>query len=666
MVNLGDARSSKRVESLLPGTSTVRHRPFPLAPSLQQGAYENMYRKSIEESQQYWSGRASELLHWYKKWDSILEGDFTSPEIKWFAGAELNASYNCLDRHLEMGRRNKAALIWQGEREQEVRVFTYQMLHSEVCRFANILKKKGVKKGDCVSIYLPMIPELVVAMLASARIGAVHSVVFSGFSSASLLTRVKDCGSKVLITSDAVFRAGRAIPLKPNADEVLEECDHVTSCIVVRRGGRDVSMTEGRDTWWSDEMAAEDVDLLCEPVKMSSDDTLFALYTSGSTGKPKKVMHTTGGYLTYALHTSKLVFDLQEDDIFWCTADIGWMTGHSYIVYGPLGLGTTVVMYEGMPLYPEPDRFWWIVEKFRISIFYTAPTVIRALMYFGNGPVEKHDISSLRLLGSVGEPINPEAWHWYHEYVGGKQLPILDTWWQTETGGIMVSPLPDTVPLKPGSAVQPLPGIEIDIVNASGEKTEVNEVGRLLIKKPWPGMLKEQNRDSGSIYGKDGYDTGDGALYDEDGYVWMMGRVDDVINVEGQRIGTAEVESALLTHRSVAEAAVVGKPDSLKGQAIYAYVTLNRNVEQTEELLRQLREHVCEKIGSIASPDTIQYVTGLPKTRSGKIMRRILKKIAADEHESFGDISTLADPSLLADLVEGKKHIHDEKTSTGA
>lgn len=657
MVNRGDAKSSQKSATSLPGVDAAQCGSLPSAPFSQSVSSQSAYQKSIDEYLEYWSDKASELISWDKKWDTILDGDFTSQDIKWFTGAQLNASYNCLDRHLNMGRRNKAALIWQGEGEEDVRVFTYQMLYSEVCRFANILKKKGVKKGDCVSIYLPMIPELVIAMLATVRIGAVHCVVFSGFSSSSLLARVQDCRSKVLITSDAFFRAGRSIPLKPNADEVMEECDHVTSCIVVRRTGREVSMKSGRDTWWNDEMRAGDVTSSCEPVRMSANDTLFALYTSGSTGKPKKVMHSTGGYLTYAMHTSKFVFDLKEDDIFWCTADIGWMTGHSYIVYGPLGIGTTVMLFEGTPLYPEPDRFWQIVEKFRISIFYTAPTVIRALMYFGNEPIEKHDISSLRLLGSVGEPINPEAWHWYHEQIGGSRLPILDTWWQTETGGIMISPLADTTPLKPGSAVQPLPGIEIEIVNGAGAKVGVNEVGRLLIKKPWPGMLKEKSRDSKCCYGPEGYDTGDGALYDEDGYIWMMGRVDDVINAGGHRIGTAEVESALLTHRSVAEAAVVGKPDIVKGQAIYAYVTLNRNVEQTQELLSQLCEHVCKKIGPIASPDTIQYVSALPKTRSGKIMRRILKKIAADEYENFGDISTLADPSLIADLVEGKKHL---------
>jgi len=615
----------------------------------------DIYQKSIGDNLGFWSDRAEELVTWFKKWDTLLDGDFSTPEINWFAGAQLNASYNCLDRHLIAGRRNKAALIWQGDGDEEVKVFTYQMLYSEVCRFANVLKKKGVKKGDCVSVYLPMVPELVIALLACARIGAVHCVVFSGFSSTSLLARIQDCRSKVLITADAIIRAGRTIPLKPNADEALEECEYVTSCIVVQRTGREVSMKPGRDTWWSEEVMASDIKSVCEPEKMDSGDTLFALYTSGSTGKPKKVIHSTGGYLTYAMHTSQLVFDLKEDDIFWCTADIGWMTGHSYIVYGPLGLGTTVMMYEGIPLYPGPDRFWQIIEKFRVNIFYTAPTVIRALMRFGTEPIKKHDISSLRLLGSVGEPINPEAWHWYHEHIGAKQLPIVDTWWQTETGGIMISPLPETTPLKPGSAVSPLPGIEVEILNELGEKVAVNEVGRLIIKKPWPGMLKEQYGDSYSAKGADGFDTGDGARYDEDGYLWMMGRVDDVINVSGHRLGTSEVESALLTHGSVAEAAVVGVPHSLKGQAVYAYVTLNRNVEQTEELLGQLCDHVCRKIGPIAAPDAIQYVTGLPKTRSGKIMRRVLKRIAADEFDNFGDLSTLADHSVIGDLIEGKK-----------
>ena len=621
------------------------------------------YLQPLENPRKYWAQRAEELVSWSKRWDTVLAGDFNTPEIKWFSGGKLNASYNCLDRHLLNGRRNKAALIWQGERDDEVKVYTYQMLFSEVCRFANVLKKKGVVKGDCVSIYLPMVPELVIAVLACARIGAVHCVVFSGFSSVSLQGRMQDCRSKVLITADAVIRAGRTIPLKPNGDEALEECRLVESCIVVRRTDRDTNMKPDRDSWWHEEMSASDITSSCDAEEMDADDDLFVLYTSGSTGKPKGVVHSTGGYLLYAMHTCQLVFDLQDDDIFWCTADLGWITGHSYTIYGPLGLGGTSLIYEGIPLYPQPDRFWQIVEKFRVNIFYTAPTVIRALMRFGEEPVQRHDISSLRLLGSVGEPINSEAWYWYHEHIGKSRLPIVDTWWQTETGGVMVAPLPYTEPLKPGSAALPLPGIDAVVVDETGREVEVNEGGRLVIRKPWPGMLKGLHGEQDSLKKNyldvfpGGYDTGDGARRDEDGYIWIMGRLDDVINVSGHRLGTAEIESALLSHRSVAEAAVVGMPHILKGQAVYAYVTLNRNVEQTPELLEELRHHVREEIGPIASPDGIQYASGLPKTRSGKVMRRVLKRIAADDFCNFGDVSSLADPSIIADLIEGKRSV---------
>lgn len=619
--------------------------------------------KSLENPLEFWAERAEKLVSWFRRWDTVLEGDFNTPEIKWFPGGKLNASSNCLDRHLVNGRRNKAALIWQGEKDDEVKVFTYQMLFSEVCRFANVLKKKGVGKGDCVSIYLPMVPELVIAVLACARIGAIHCVVFSGFSSVSLQGRMLDCRSKVLITADAVIRAGRTIPLKPNADEAMEECRQVESCIVVRRTDRDITMKSDRDSWWHEEIFAPDIKSSCDAEEMDSDDALFVLYTSGSTGKPKGVVHSTGGYLLYAMHTSQLVFDLRDDDIFWCTADLGWITGHSYTIYGPLGLGGTSLIYEGIPLYPEPDRFWQIVEKFRVNIFYTAPTVIRALMRFGAEPVQKHDISSLRLLGSVGEPINSEAWCWYHEHIGKSRLPIVDTWWQTEAGGIMVAPLAYTVPQKPGSAGFPLPGIDATVVDEIGREADVNEGGRLVIRKPWPGMLKGLYGESDSLRKTyldvcpGAYDTGDGARRDEDGYFWIMGRLDDVINVCGHRLGTAEIESALLTHRSIAEAAVVGMPHLLKGQAVYAYVTLNKNVEQTPELLEELRHHVREEIGPIASPDAIQYASGLPKTRSGKVMRRVLKRIAADDFSNFGDMTSLADPSIIADLIDGKRSI---------
>ena len=624
-------------------------------------AYRELYRKSIEDPQGFWAARAEELVTWSSRWHTVLEGQLGSPELKWFAGATLNPAWNCLDRHLENGRRNKAALIWQGENDHETRVFTYQMLYVEVCRFANVLKRKGVVKGESVAIYMPMIPELVIAVLACARLGALHCVVFSGFSSASLKNRLEDCRAKVLITADAVARAGRTIPLKPNADEALEDCDFVEACVVVRKTERDIVMKPGRDSWWHDELQAEGVSASCPPVEMAANDDLFILYTSGSTGRPKGVVHRAGGDLLYAMHTCQYVFDLQDDDIFWCTADIGWITGHSYGIYGPLGLGATTLLYEGIPLYPGPDRFWQIVEKFNVTIFYTAPTVIRALMRFGTEPVERHDISSLRLLASVGEPINPEAWNWYHDHIGKTRLPVIDTWWQTETGGILIAPLPGTIPLKPGSAAQPLPGIDIMVLDADGREAGSNEGGRLVIRQPWPGMCKdlcrEQNppQSSHHLDSSPVYDTGDGARRDDDGYFWITGRLDDIINVSGHRLGTAEIESALLTHRSVAEAAVVGRPHLLKGQAIYAYVTLNRNVQQTPELLEELRDHVREQIGPIAAPDGVQYAESLPKTRSGKIMRRLLKKIAADDFDDLGDISSLADPSIIADLIEGKK-----------
>ncbi len=618
---------------------------------------------TLERLVEFWEQRARRLVSWSRKWDTVLAGDFNSAEVKWFSGAKVNASWNCLDRHLIDGRRNKAALIWQGEKDGEVRVFTYQMLFTEVCRFANVLKKKGVKKGDRVSIYLPMLPELVIAVLACARIGALHCVIFSGFSAVSLQSRLKNCRPKVLITADAIIRAGRTIPLKPNGDEAMEECQQVESCIVVRRTDRETAMRPDRDSWWHDEMHAPDIDNRCEAVEMDADDALFILYTSGSAGEPKGVVHRTGGYLLYVMHTCQFVFDLRDDDIFWCTADLGWMTGHSYAIYGPLGLGGTTLIYEGIPLYPEPDRYWQIVEKFGVNIFYTAPTLIRALMRFGEEPVKKHDISSLRLLGSVGEPITPEAWYWYHEHIGRRRLPIVDTWWQTETGGIMIAPGPHTVSRKPGSAALPLPGIDAIVVDETGREAAANEGGRLVIRRPWPGMLKGLfggGRSLKEMYLEavpGAYDTGDGARRDEDGHFWIIGRLDDVLNVSGHRLGSAEIEAALLNHRSVTEAAVVGIPHSQKGQAVYAYVTVNANVEQTPALLEELRSHVCERIGPIASPDAIQYASGLPKTRSGKIMRRLLKRIAGNEFDNLGDVSSLADPSIIADLIDGKRDI---------
>jgi acetyl-CoA synthetase len=625
--------------------------------------YKAAYQRSMDDPEGFWADRAEELVTWDKKWDKVLEYDFDKPQIEWFKGGKLNMSVNCLDRHLTNGRRNKAAIIWQGEPEEDVKVYTYQMLHTEVCRFANVLRKKGVKKGDRVAIYLPMVPELSIALLACARIGAIHSVVFAGFSAVALQSRIQDCEAKVLVTADAVLRSGKVIPLKPNADSALKESSCITSCIVVERAGNDVTMKEGRDSWWHEDVAADDISSECEPESMDAEDFLFILYTSGSTGTPKGVVHTTGGYLTYAMHTCQWVFDLKDDDVYWCTADIGWITGHSYILYGPLGLGATSLMFEGVPSYPGPDRFWKIVEKFRVNIFYTAPTVIRALMRDGEEPVQRYDLSSLRVLGSVGEPINPEAWMWYHVNIGKEKLPIVDTWWQTETGGIMISPLPYATTLKPGSATYPLPGIDAAIYDEDGNEAAPNEGGHLVIRKPWPGMLrgvfKNPERFKKTYFSryKDTYDPEDGARKDEDGCFWIMGRLDDVINVSGHRLGTAEIESALVSHPAVAEAAVVGMPHPVKGQTIFAYVTLMASATETDELIAELRKHVRTEIGPIATPEVIMWAPGLPKTRSGKIMRRILRKIAADDFDNFGDTSTLADPSVVDSLVNDRKNM---------
>jgi len=624
--------------------------------------YEQLYKKSVDEPDKFWGEMAEKHLTWFKKWDKVLEYDFMKPSIKWFIGGKLNASVNCLDRYIATPTRNKAALIWESDSGM-YKTYTYQQLYYEVNRFANVLKKKGIKKGDRVTIYLPMIPELAISMLACARIGAIHSVVFGGFSSKSLRDRIQDCQSSMVITADEGLRGGRFVALKANADEAILECPSIKDMIVVKRAGTGkVNMEPGRDTWWDEEMAAKDITNFCEPEKMDAEDPLFILYTSGSTGKPKGVLHTTGGYILYTNLSFRWIFDYHEEDIHFCTADIGWVTGHSYILYGPLSAGATSLMFEGIPSYPDPGRFWDIVDKHQVNIFYTAPTAIRALMKEGESWVTKHKLSSLRVLGSVGEPINPEAWMWYHKNVGREKLPIVDTWWQTETGGILITPLPGAMTTKPGSATRPFPGVVPKVVKEDGSAAKVNEGGYLVIEKPWPGMLRgtygdPENKRIKDVYfsrfpGK--YFTGDGARVDEDGDYWLMGRVDDVINVSGHRLGTAEVESALVSHEAVAEAAVVGYPHDIKGEGIYVYVTLKEGQKPSDQLKKILAGHVRSVIGPIATPDKIQFAPGLPKTRSGKIMRRILRKIAHNQLEDLGDTSTLADPSVVDNLVKGR------------
>jgi acetyl-CoA synthetase len=622
--------------------------------------YKVLYNWSISDPEGFWTQIANQL-DWYKKWDNFVDYNFdTNPEIRYFVGGKINVSANCLDRHLVTWRKNKAAIIWQGEPEQDSRIITYQQLYHEVCKFANVMKKIGVKKGDRVSIYLPMIPELPIAMLACARIGAIHSVVFGGFSADALRDRILDCDSTLLITSDGYWRSGKVVKSKDNADTALAECPQVKDVLVVKRLGTEVIMKPGRDRWWHDEMSAPDIASDCPPEVMDADSPLFILYTSGSTGKPKGVLHTQGGYLTHVYQSMKWIFDIKDDDTYWCTADIGWITGHSYIVYGPLAIGTTTVMFESVPTFPAPDRFWQIIEKYRVNIFYTAPTALRSLMKEGDDWPNKHDLSSLRLLGSVGEAINPEAWMWYHRVIGKEKCPIVDTWWQTETGGILMSPLPGAIPTKPGSATIPFPGVDPIILREDATEVDVNEGGYLCIRKPWPGMMRtiwgDPERFKETYFSKfpGYYFTGDGARRDEDGYYWLMGRIDDVVKVSGHRIGTAEVESALVSHRAVAEAAIVGVPHAVKGSAIYAYVTLKASVRPSPELEKELREHVRKVIGPLATPDKIQFADALPKTRSGKIMRRILVKIAGGDINNLGDTSTLADPSVVATLVKGR------------
>jgi acetyl-CoA synthetase len=633
---------------------------FPVPPDFAKSAwadeakYKSMYERSIKDPEGFWTEHGKRL-DWMKPYTKVKDVSYTGDvHIRWFHDGTLNASANCLDRHLPK-RANQTAIIWEGDDPKESKHITYAEAHEKVCRLANVLKKNGVKKGDRVTIYLPMIPEATYAMLACARIGAIHSVVFGGFSPDSLIGRIQDCDSNFVITADEGLRGGRKVPLKANADAALKSCPSVKKVLVVRRTGGRVNWVDGRDLWYHDEI--ESVSRDCPPTEMGAEDPLFILYTSGSTGKPKGVLHTTGGYMVYVSMTHQYVFDYHDGDIYWCTADVGWVTGHSYIVYGPLANGAVSLMFEGVPNYPDFSRFWQIIDKHKVNIFYTAPTAIRALMREGDGPVKKTSRKSLRLLGTVGEPINPEAWLWYHRIVGDERCPIVDTWWQTETGGILITPLPGAIPTKPGSATMPFFGIKPVIVDNEGNHLEGATEGNLCIADSWPGQMR-------TVYGdhkrfietyfstfKGKYFTGDGCRRDDDGYYWITGRVDDVINVAGHRLGTAEIESALVAHAKVAEAAVVGYPHDIKGQGIYAYVTLNAGETSSEALRKELVAWVRQQIGPIATPDLIQWAPGLPKTRSGKIMRRILRKIAANEHENLGDTSTLADPGVVTDLV---------------
>ena len=639
---------------------------FPVSDELAKTAwvdnakYLEMYKQSVEDSEGFW-GEQGKRLDWIKPYTKVKDVNYNIPgvTIKWYEDGTLNASANCIDRHLAT-RADQTAIIWEGDDPDESKNITYQQLHDEVCKLANAMKARGVKKGDVVTLYMPMIPEAAYAMLACTRIGAIHSIVFGGFSPDALAGRIQGCASNCVITADEGLRGKKAIPLKSNVDKALANCPTVETVLVVKRTGGDITWEDGRDVWYHDAIAEEPAS--CEPEEMNAEDPMFILYTSGSTGAPKGVVHTTGGYMVYASMTHQYVFDYHDGEVYWCTADVGWVTGHSYIVYGPLANGATTLMFEGVPSYPDASRFWQVVDKHNVNIFYTAPTAIRALMRDGDGPVKKTSRKSLRLLGSVGEPINPEAWKWYYEVVGDSRCPIVDTWWQTETGGILISPLPGATDLKPGSATRPFFGIQPQIVDNDGNPMDGATEGNLCITDSWPGQMRTLFGDHDrfeqtyfSTYpGK--YFTGDGCRRDEDGYYWITGRVDDVINVSGHRMGTAEVESALVAHPKVAEAAVVGAPHDIKGQGIYAYVTLNAGVESSDELKSELVKWVRKEIGPIATPDWLQWAPGLPKTRSGKIMRRILRKIGENDFGGLGDTSTLADPSVVDELIENRQN----------
>lgn len=677
LMNKDTTSSSSSIESLL----AEKRQISPLdsfknnanIKSLEQ--YQAWYDESINNPEKFWADRAEEQLSWFGKWNSVINYDWDSigstlkPYTSFFTGGTINASYNCIDRHIENANGDKVAIHWQGEEERNKRDITYSELLFEVSQCANTLKSLGIVKGDCVTIFMPMIPEVLIAILACARIGAIHSVVFSAFSSEALANRIQDCKSKLIITSDSSVHAGKVVPLKSKVDEALSLCPTIEKVLVFNRGNQPIKMEEGRDVWWHE--LCPHASSHCPPEPMQSEDPLFILYTSGSTGKPKGVLHTTAGYLLYANLTSKYVFDLKDDDVFWCTADVGWITGHSYLVYGPLSNGATCVMFEGVPTYPAPDRFWKIIAQYRVSIFYTAPTAIRALMRLGDEYPDKCDLTSLRLLGSVGEPINPEAWMWYFRTIGNEKCPVVDTWWQTETGGIMITTLPGVHSMKPGSAGVPFFGISPSILKTNYEEAEINEGGSLVINKPWPGMLRGVYGDSKNELIKNvyfssfpgTYFSSDGARKDEDGYIWLLGRMDDVINVSAHRLATAEIESALVSHPAVAEAAVVGIPHEIKGQAIYCFVSLNANETSNAKLAQTLIAHVRNEISPIASPEFIHFAPNLPKTRSGKIMRRVLRKIAEGKTDELGDTSTLADQSVITELLSSSPFSHHPNKS---